>query len=162
MTSKNDESAAMATAVGFIVAGAVALAMMVFAVLAFIAFVLTILSIVAWNSPLRLGKWTIEPEEARSFVRRGLVGAWLVPVFALFCEFFLNVQINWDYLAYLILGGYVAGSIGLEIMFAKENQQVTMNTNPPPVERMPAPPQRYLAPPPQEQFRFATWDDEDQ
>ncbi len=73
--SQNNQNSDAAAAMGFIVAGLMIMAFIVFALLAFVAFILTVLCIVAWNEPLTIGKQTLYPIEARRFVQRGLLGA---------------------------------------------------------------------------------------
>lgn len=154
MQSQNDGSAGIAGAVLALIA---VLGLMLFLAAAFVAFCMTALAIAAWNKPLRIGKMTIEPEHARSFVRRGIVGAFLVPGFALFVQITSEVFINWDYLSYFLLGGYVAGSLGLEMLMA--NQQATAIHTPP----TPARPEPVSQPQSREQapFHYASWDDEE-
>jgi hypothetical protein len=66
-----DESSLLVTIFAFIGAALLTMALVVAAVAAFAALVLTVLSIFAWNRPLRIGRLIIEPEEARSFIKRG-------------------------------------------------------------------------------------------
>lgn len=121
MSSNNNN--AESTAFAFMIAILGIAAMFLFALLAFIVFGMTVLALLAWNKPLQLGKWTIEPEEARAFVLRGVLGAAIAPVFLAFCGVIFDVPINWDYLAHFLGFGYVAGSIGLEILLADQQQQ---------------------------------------
>ena len=165
MAEKNDDSTGMFVVVAFLATGAMVLAMMAFALLSFFAFVLTILAFWAWNKPRQVGKIIIEPDEARSFVHRGLAGAVLVPMFIALASSMFEVVINWDYVNYFIVGGYVAGSLGLEMLFAQEQAQAQAQTivpeQKPSLERLPAPPRTFLPPQDQEPFRFASWDDEE-
>ena len=156
--------------------------MMVFyffvALLAFRAFVFTILALIAWNKPLTLGKETIYPHEARAFVRRGLFGALVVPAFAVFCEVLLQLQIAPDAWTYLFVGGYVGGSLGIEILMAQqEAENATVSEYfPPVVEHLPNQhrPQLETRTNRKEDanavsddaearpFRFADWDDDEE
>lgn len=95
MASNNNSGAG--AAVGLVMAGIAIVALAVFAFLAFLAFILTFVSFLAWNKPLRLGKWVVTPEEAHGFVARGIIGAIGLPAFCVFVEVFLGVQFNWHY-----------------------------------------------------------------
>ena len=163
MASNNNDNSGAAAIIGFALAVVGAIAIFIFAVLAFIAFVLTILAIFAWNSPLTIGKWTLYPEEARSFVWRGIAGAAFIPAFALFVSVVFDVPIDWQYLNYMLLGGYVLGSIGVEIMAASEDETAAPPAAyMPPSQQLPAPPRQSLPAPQAESCRFASWDDEEE
>jgi hypothetical protein len=158
-SQNNNETNGFAVAFAFI-GVAIAMAAAIIAVIAcFITFVFTILALLAWNRPLKLGKHILTPAEARGFVYRGLAGAVLVPAFAIFCVVFFNVFIPGDALPYLIVGGYVAGSLGIEVLMADGTEaQAPMNVTPPPPEM----PRGLPAPPASRQpFEYARWDDED-
>lgn len=163
MSSRNDESSAMATGVGIIGTAAVFMALFMFAVFAFFAFVLTILCVFAWNNPVTLGTWTIEPGEARAFVLRGIAGMSLVPLFFAFCDVVFGPAIVWAYLPHMMGVGYVGGSVGIEYLKAKSNQEQPQTEIIPPPSQLPTrtqggtPSQESQAEP----FRFATWDDEE-
>jgi hypothetical protein len=160
MTSKNDDTA---TAAGMIAAALAIMALVAFFILAFLAFVLTILCLCAWNSPLRLGKFTLEPVEARGFVMRGVFGAFLLPVFFAFLDIVFGVGINWDLLSSMVIAGYVGGSIGLEILFAEEAQANGAGQQIQTIEHVPAPPTPKVLPPAKPApFRFVSWDDEEE
>lgn len=164
MAQGNDNNNGAAI-IGFIAAIAAFMAMFVFAIATFLTFVLTILSIMAWNAPLRVGKWTIQPDEARAFVRRGIYGAWLVPTFILFCEILFNVQFRWDIWPYYEIGGYVLGSFGVEYMMAQDEQSGDVSIyTPPPVDSLPPQRPQSHQPPslPAQPFHYASWDDEDE
>lgn len=158
----NDNSAGAAT--GMAAAAVMFIALAFFAVAAFVTFLLTIFALWAWNEPRTIGTFTLKPHEARAFVKRGLAGAFLLPAFLVFVELTLGVQIDWQYINFYMLGGYVGGSFGLEMLMEGETQEVptTQSTQlqpeilPP--TRLPMP-----LPPPQraESFRFASWDDEE-
>ena len=156
----NDEISALAIVAGMMGIFVIAMAAIFFAVLAFLALVFTVLSIWAWNERLTIGGWHLKPEEARAFIVRGLIGAVTVPVFTIFCAVLFQSHIPPQVWPYLILGGYTAGSIGIEILMAQEAN------NAPPTITLPAqpvePPKRVVLPPPSATpFRFASWDDEE-
>ncbi|MGF7210831.1 hypothetical protein GGE65_005443 [Skermanella aerolata] len=156
-SQNNDNSALMGLA--FVGAALGIMALFLFAVLAFIAFVLTIMALLAWNAPLKMGNVIVEPHEARAFVARGLVGAAVLPVFVIFCAILFGIPINDDYWGYIVLGGYVGGSIGLEMLMADENPQpIGPVVMPAPEPQLP--PQEPTAQKPP--FQYATWDDEEE
>lgn len=152
MASNNDNGEMFGFAV--VVAVLAFIGFFLYAVLAFLAIVLTVIAILAWNKPLTLGKTTVQPADARAFVGRGILGAIALPVFAAFCELLFDFRIEWEeYGGHIVLGGYILGSIGLEMMEGEETPQPGVPEYlPPQAPRQAAPEQ-----PP---FRFATWDDE--
>lgn len=162
MSSNNNDNSGIAIGLAVIGAGMIVMALLLYAVAVFAAIILSVLCFCAWNDDLTLGSWTLTPGEARAFVRRGLIGAGLTPVFLQFCEVLFGVRINADYLIHLMLGGYAAGSIGIELMRANEAGPDI------PAPRLPAPPPAQIAPPKSfipsqpQPFRFASWDDEDE
>jgi hypothetical protein len=113
MSSNNDNGETMGFAV--VVAVFAFIGFFVYAVLAFLAIILTVIAICAWNSPLTLGKTTVQPSDARAFIGRGIVGAIGLPVFVGFCEMLFEIKIDWEQFGgHFMLGGYVLGSIGLK------------------------------------------------
>ncbi len=161
MSSGNNDNAAGGGAI-LVFAFLGVLAMIFLLLLAFIAFVMTLFAFYAWNQPRRIGKITILPEEARGFVHRGLAGMVIVPAFLLFINVFFGIFINWDLLPHILAGGYVIGSLGMEIIFADmEDGSGTVDPAPIQPQQQILPPARTLSPPRQpEPFRFASWDDE--
>lgn len=161
--NKNDEMTIVIMI--FSVIGMVALAffLMVAAVLGFLCFIMTILSLIAWNRPLNLGRLSIQPEQAREFVLRGLLFALTIPAFYIFCGFIFDYPILLEAIGYIALGGYVFGSIGIELM-DEDERTVTAppaTYHPPQQQALPpTQPQRYLPAP--EPFRYASWDDEEE
>lgn len=161
--NQNDENTAIAMALGFIGAVMMVIAFAVIAILSFVAFVFTILAIIAWNEPLRLGRLVIEPEEARAFVYRGLLGAATAPAFLLFCAVLFGVPVEWNYFHYFLLGGYVAGSVGIEIAMAEENSGDSAVHPQLPQQVLPPRPAPQMTPPAErEPFSYARWDDEEE
>lgn len=163
MAQSNNEDNGMIFVGAVIIAALAAFAAFLFMVAAFVTFVMTIICFFAWNKPLiiRNELW-VEPVEARSFVRRGLAGAFLLPAFAVFCELVFGVFIRGDALPYLVIGGYIAGSLGIEILIQQgidAEKAQRMEILPPQIETRPQPEQRaQLSRPP---FEFADWDDEE-
>lgn len=161
MSSKNDETSGIAAGAGILITLLAFAALFIFAVLAFLAFGLTVLCFFAWNKPITLGKWTIEPDEARSFVLRGIAGMWLVPIFVAFCSILFGINIVWSYLPHMMAFGYVGGSIGIDILTSnsKPSQEIEIL---PPTPQLPAPPQPTpFQQRPAQPFEFATWEDEE-
>lgn len=161
--SQNNETNGMAFALAIFCTAAFFMAAFILAVGAFISFVFTILCLCAWNQPLTMGKFTITPEEARPFVYRGLAGAFIVPAFVVFCVVVFNIYIRADVLPYLIMGGYVGGSLGIQILIEQEreaNKAAQGEIIPPHVFTQPPEPQAMPRPerPP---FEYASWDDEE-
>jgi len=155
MSARNDDNAAIGMA--FAIMGTVGL--IFFAVFVFIALALSVVALVACVRPLRLGSLVIEPHEARLFLLRGLAGAALLPVFVLFCEMLFDVSLDWDFWGgYLLLGGYTAGSLGIAILEAMDEEEA------PPVPIQPAPLPTPVPPPAKrdEPFRYASWNDEEE
>jgi hypothetical protein len=155
MSNRNDENAAMGVAVA-----AIGFAFMFFfALLAFAALVWTILSIFAWNKPLKLGPIDIQPHEARRFVGRGIVGMAIIPAFAIFCVMLFDLRIDWSFWwSYLLIGGYTAGSVGIEIL-ADDDDETIVATPATPPSPMITRPQRYMDMREPPSHRFAKWDD---
>jgi hypothetical protein len=160
--SNNKEGSELGMAVGLIWGLCIIWAMLVGLVLTFITFVLTIMAFMAWNEPLTVGSLTITPQEARAFVKRGLVGAWMVPTFCCFVDLLPNVHINWDYLPHLLIGGYVAGSLGIEYLIHKQNEEQAQAYPLTTPQIAPSPAPNFSPEPTQGEFRFATWDDEEE
>lgn len=162
MSSRNDDTSGMAVAIGLVAAGMYFLAIAAAVFFAVVALVLTVFSIMAWNKPLRVHKMIITPQEARGFVRRGLIGFFAAPILLVFCQKFFGWHINWDYLLAFEIGGYCIGSIGVGMLLGEEaasdrplieylppeqNAEPPAPVNPPVIQREP--------------FRFASWDDEE-
>jgi hypothetical protein len=92
-----------------------------------------------------------------------VAGAIIVPVFALFCEWFFDFQIREKLWFYIIVGGYILGSLAMELndQEEKKQQQQAAAFRPlPPPPPAPMRPQGLPRPQPQP-FRFASWDDEE-
>lgn len=159
MSSGKASSDDIASTLGFVLAGLIFFTKITLALLSFFALIITIFSLLAWRRPLRMGTVTLFPHEARAFVLRGLAGTLLVPAFVVFASAFFGVTFNWHaYWQYLILGGYLAESVGIEVLTADEE-------NPQPAILMPHPSTTPSLPPPDAPdvsiFRFADWDDEE-
>lgn len=161
--SQNNENSGMMFALALVCTMAVFLLVVVYAIGVFISAGLTILALCAWNKPLTTGKHTLTPEEARPFVYRGLVGMVVAPVFIIFLELMFQLRINGDYLPHIIIGGYVLGSLGIQILIEQEreaNKAAQSEIIPPHVFTQPPEPPAMPRPerPP---FEYASWDDEE-
>ncbi len=162
--NQNNEISGLAMIAGFF---GVALAMMVFffiAVLAFASLVLTIIALCAWNNPVTLMRRTVYPGEARAFVKQGLLGMVLLPSFVLFCSVVFQVPVIPEAWVYFFIGGYTAGSVGVEWLKAEAEREAAANvTYLPPTPPAPPPASSYrpMSGPPPQDFRFADWNDEE-
>lgn len=159
MSSNNNDGGA-AAGLGIAMAGMAIMAFFLFALAAFVALIFTMLAVLAWREPLRLGKTTvITPGEAQAFVKRGILGAILLPAFIAFSSGLLGFHVEWGYFWHMVLGGYTAGSLGVGLLMAlDEDNKVAAPVVTP--ETLPAPPVRTMEAQP-EPFRFASWDDEE-
>lgn len=159
-SNNNNDNSGMAMAFGIVVACAYAMVVFFFFIAMFVAFLLTIGCLFAWNRPRSFGRFTLMPADARSFVRRGLAGAFLLPAFLILLEVLFGLRINGDYLMHIVIGGYVLGSLGVEYLMAQMQEQTpTQQTFIPPSQQVAPPPQAQQ--PPAQPFRFASWNDED-
>lgn len=162
MSQKNDETTAIAMVMAFAGAAVLMFFAVIVAIAAFATFVLTILCLLSWNRPLRIGGIVFIPEESRAFIHFGLAGSLLLPAFILFASLFLNIHINWNYLPYMTLGGYMLGSLGIFMILGQQTQEAAPGAEyVPPRAQLPAPPQHALPRQQPETFRFASWDDEE-
>lgn len=161
MSGKNDEVNGMAAIFAVVGAGVIVLGMFVFAIMVVLAAVLTLVALVAWFKPLTLFGETVQPEEARWFVYRGVIGMIGVPAFVAFCAALYGLHIDEEVWAWLYLGGYVVGSVGIEALKAiNENETVAVE----PPSPSPLPPKQIEAHPlpKADPFRFASWEDGDE
>lgn len=160
MSTRNDENANFAAAAGFIGAGLFILALFLFFIFAILVAVFTVLAIWAWNEPRTIGRITIVPEEARSFVYWGLIGAGVTPLLVVMMAAALGTSFDPDVLLHSPWVGYVIGAT-LQSYIAHQEQEERKNA----VEEVEVvqPASRMLAPVPSqaEHFRYASWDDEE-
>jgi hypothetical protein len=171
MSSNNNDSGG--ALIGLAIVGVILyfIFLFLFALGVFAAIILTILCLLAWNRPLRLFGYVLEPHEARVFVGRGTAGMILVPLFAAFAGWFFEFQVPPELWFYLIVGGYALGSVGIEYQNAKQGEDrlfvrssdvVTMTLPPQtPVMALPSNGARPDVSPEDTNFEFATWDDEE-
>jgi len=162
MSSRNDETSGMGAAIGIVGGAALIMFMFLFALAAFVSLCLTILCVLAWNKPLQIGPYELSPRPAQAFIRGGIIGAGLVPLFAAFCSLLFNMPLVDSAWAYLVLGGYVVGSLGMGYLTEKQiEEEANQNAIPmvlPPVAQNSQPQMTFDHIP----FRFASWDDEEE
>lgn len=161
--NKSDDAVGSFIMIGIAFAGAAILIAMVAVVFlaTFAAFVLTILAIIAWNKPLRIGPLDIQPDQARAFVLRGLIGAALVPMFIGFTQLVFGLAIDWSFWFYFVLGGYVVASVGVELGLAEEGQSTHASEPAPPQTTLNVTPRLALPKPAPGPFHYASWDEEE-
>lgn len=166
----NEEMQAMTFVMAIIGAAALFLFAFIAAIAAFAAVIMTIMALIAWNKPLELGEYILEPQDAREFVYRGIAGAIILPIFIFFCVFLFQIETGREFenaIPYFFLAGYVVGSVGLEFAMAAEENSAASHTVSTPtiiqeperenhVEGLPAP--RTSS---EDTFRYADWDDEE-
>jgi hypothetical protein len=163
MSNQNNDNSGMAIAFAFVATAAFVMMAAIFALAAFAAVVFTIIALVAWDRPLTLFGQTVYPDEARAFVKRGLLGMVLAPLFVIFCAAIFKLHIVDEAWVYIIIGGYTAGSIGIEYLKAQAEQDAAANATYIP----PAPPAALPQPnetarhEPRKPFVFGDWDDEE-
>ncbi|WAP67699.1 hypothetical protein [Jiella pelagia] len=173
MSSNNNQDGGMAFALALVGAGLALIGIFLFAVLAFLAVIMTILALCAWMRPLKLGSITIKPRDARLFIYRGLAGAILVPAFVVFSAILIDFRIDPDWWFYMVIGGYVLGSVGIAILEETSEDEEEADIVPVPAPRALEPPARVrlegrepvrMKGPARsaEPFRFASWDDEEE
>ena len=163
MSNQNNDSAAIGMAFGLIAAGMLFFMAIVFAIAAFASVVFTIIALWAWDRPRRIFGQTLLPEEARAFVYRGLLGMVLLPLFVIFCAAMFKLHIVDEAWLYIIIGGYTAGSVGIEYLKAQAEQDAAANATyipPAPPAALPQP-KETVRPEPRKPFTFAEWDDEE-
>ncbi|MFD1331841.1 hypothetical protein ACFQ4O_07480 [Methylopila musalis] len=142
-------------------AAALAAAAAVYAVVAFVALLVSIICLFAWDRTIVLFGNVFEPRAARAFIYRGLIGAGLAFYFAVFASLLFGVRVPSSWIIYILIGGYLAGSVGLEYLKAKQAQDAFDNAKlVPSLPASSAPEQRPAHRSNEEPFRFATWDDE--
>jgi hypothetical protein len=168
MSQQNNEMNGAAIVIGIVCAIAYVLFSIVAVLVSMVCVVFTILSIVAWvNGGLKLFGQELTVSEARMFLLRGVGFAIFVPIFWALLMAFMD-QPNTAPLNWLVIGGYVFGSAGLEIIDAwetakeEQRQQAIDQFVMPPL-----PEETYYLPPvmptiePVKPFQFASWEDEE-
>lgn len=164
MSGQNNDNSGMAIGFAVVATGMFFLAMMVFAIAAFASIIFTVIALCAWNRPITLLGETWQPHEARSFVKRGLLGMVLLPVFAIFCSAMFKLHIVDEAWLYIVIAGYALGSIGVEIMMEQAKQDRAANATyipPMPPASLPSPQEKARPQQPREPFTFGDWNDEE-
>lgn len=166
MASNNNSGEAMGFAIVVAIIGIAGLFM--YALLAFVALLLTLVAFCAWTKPRKIFGSVLTPAEAHAFVGRGILGAALLPAFAVFCEVAFDIRIEDQYWPHLILGGYALGSLGLTMMLedgkpAPENfEGLTIPGEVVSPQQTAAPTPGPWSKPEPSAFHFASWDDEEE
>ena len=172
MSGRSDDNSGVSMAGGLLLVFVMLVGLVLFAVIGFITFFFTIVSLIALFRPVRLGKYVVEAEEGKTFLKRGLAGAFLVPAFAFFCCVIFGLRIRPEFWNWLVIGGYCLGSLGVSTVEAIEAQNAEEQARtaelllpPTPAQRAvdapegnPSPSRSKSASP----FRFASWDDEEE
>ena len=167
MSSRKDDNNELAAV--FIILGMIAL--VVVAYYAIVALIFTILLTVAclgaWNTPQTYeDRFTIFPDEARAFIVRGLICTVLALLFSAIGIWKRGWKIEPHAWWFIAVGGYVAGSLGIEIIRSRELADGTPDIFP--LRAIPLPPPPVIeaeavdVTPPEaepEPFHFAEWDD---
>ena len=159
MSNQNNDNSGIAIAFAFIATAALFLAAVIFALATFAAVIFTIIALCAWEKPLTVFGQTIYPDEAQAFVKRGLLGMVLAPLFVLFCTVMFQTPIIDEAWVFIIVGGYTLASVGIEYLKVQAQQDGAAGAT-----YMPPSPPASLPPPaaqPREPFTFADWDDEE-
>ncbi|WP_421993939.1 hypothetical protein [Roseococcus sp.] len=131
------------------------------AMVALAALFFTFVAFWAWNKPRSLFGAIVTPEEARSYVGRGLIGILMgLPILRLICQWLgLPIYTHPDFPMYAGIIGYTFGSLILGLLIEKfkeaEDAQKLAQQQP---EPPPAP--GATLPPPAKPFDYASWDDE--
>lgn len=158
MSNNNDNSGTMALA--FVVAICAFAGMFIYAFAAFLAAQFTLLAFVAWFRPLTLFGETVYPHEARAFVRNGVIGTIMLPVFVAFASALVKFKVSDEIWPHIFIIGYILGSVGVELVKAEEEQKAAkMREINPPADRLPPPSNDSKADP--KPFQFAEWEDEE-
>ncbi len=160
MSSKQDNS----LAIGIAFVGMAAMAVWIFFAVAatFVTFVLTILSVKAWNKRLQIGPWFLEPDQARGFIKRGLAGAVIVPIFLAICLEFAGIDMTRSHLLISAIAGFVGGSLGIAYLMQKAEAESAEVLPPAPQIRNDLPQQVEAKASNVVPFRFASWEDEEE
>ena len=113
--SQNHDDNATAGGFAFLIAGMLLASALVALGLAFIAFVFTLICAWAWlfDTPIAMGSVRIDPRQARAFIVRGVAFAFLVPLFTVFMAAIFKWHVGAEVWPYLVVGGYVLGSVGI-------------------------------------------------
>lgn len=136
--------------------------MAIFAIATFLAFVFTCFALAAWHRPLKIGKETMLPEEARRFVYSGAAGAVALPVFVVFTAILFGVQIREVWWGYIFTAGYDLGALGMAFAEAAEVERAKQAAALAPPPSAPPPQPEPKAPPRErEPFEYASWHDDD-
>lgn len=155
----SDETQGVAIAFTFVALAALAMV----GLYAIFAFIMGIVCLFALFKPLRLGKYTIYPSEAREYWLRGITGT----VMTLFAAVFINssiYRIEAAWVPYILVMGFALSSLGVQqlrqslgILCPEEKAELAAKAEASMPKPAPAAP-KAEAP---KSYAFADWDDDD-
>lgn len=149
---------------------AIAVAMTVYAMILYTSIILTVLAVIAAFGGIRFFNLSVSPLHARLFLIRGIAGAALAPSFVWFSSWYYGLHVaDWLW-PHIVFGGYAMLSTGVFFMdsdggvaFVEEVLGIEAPPRyrelPPPRQALPSPRRKDEEP---KDFRFATWDDEEE
>lgn len=159
MASRNSENDAAMFGLAMAMMIALFAFLIVYFALAAYTAVVSLLCLFALFRPLKIGKHTITPKEARWFLGRGIVGWFAFPFLVITIAPLLNVGLKADWMVWLMLTGYMIGALGGEYIRHKLGEQdAAVDSMPPQTPPAPPPVLPQRAPKP---FHYARWDDEE-
>lgn len=159
--NNNIEGAITLAVLGLVIVVLQFIATMILVGLVMVTTFMTLLALWAWNTPRQFCGEIITPEEARGFIGRGIIGAFVAFIAGQLYSVFAHVQISDNINALILLLGYAFASIYVGYLIAEEAEKKAEEYGTTTIEILPpqAPVPPSYAPPP---FQFAEWDDEDE
>lgn len=157
-SNNNNEVNGLIFIMAMLVAGAILLGVVIYIVIATITLGLSIISLFALWKPLKLGKETITPQEARWFLIRGIIGFYVFPLFVSVLANIMKWRIEADWSIHIMIVGYIIGSLGIEFVLAKLNEEDEEPSKGNVTVIAPPQPQQE---PPRATFEYARWDDDE-
>jgi hypothetical protein len=162
--SNNNQDNSGIVVFAFVAAAAWIAFVLIYALAAFLTLALTIFCLCAWNQPKTIFGEITYPHEARAFVRHGYLGAVGLPLFAGFAAALLKIEIVDDAWPHFFFGGYILGSLGVEVLKVQEAEKARAmrEINPEPETLSPPPrPKPQPRPASSRPFEYASWEDEE-
>lgn len=152
------------TGIAYFLVFAALAAVGLFYIFALFAAIYGVVALFALSKPLKLGKTTLYPSEARAYLIRGVVGLILSPALVgLFASLF-KVRIDPDWLPHIVLGIFAFSTLGIQylmqsfgILCEEERAILEAQAKPTAVPERTVPPPRESA----KSYEFASWEDED-
>ena len=162
MASRNSETDGFAIGLGLLAFAAIVLWIVIYILAGIVTAVFTVMSLMALWRPLKIGKQTITPKEARWFLVRGIIGVFAFPLIAAIAAQMLKIEIEPEWRVHLMAIGYMLGSLGGEWVSytITEAQTKEEAAKKPPVPQAPTitPPKMIYQGKP---FEYASWNDEE-